>query len=136
MEITVERVEGNRPVTILGIHGHLDASSYQDLIANARELHHGGARYLILDMSDTDFMSSAGLVALHSIAILMRGEEPPDPESGWEAFHAIGRDLESGSQSHVKLLNPHSRVDKVLQKTGFKKYFEIYTDREQAIASF
>jgi anti-anti-sigma regulatory factor len=136
MNITVEQVQGAVPVTVLRTQGDLDASNYQELIARARELYNSGTRDILLDMTDTPFMSSAGIVALHAVALLMRNEQPPDPESGWEAFHAIDRDLDSGQQQHVKLLNPQPRVERALEKTGLKQFFEIFTDRETAIAAF
>ena len=136
MDISIERVEGAVPVTILSTHGELDASNYQDLIAKAREVYSSGSHNILLDLSDTPFISSSGLVALHSIATLVRGKTPPDPESGWEALHALDRDRGSGMQHNVKLLNPQARVDRALEMTGLKQFFEIYSDRETAIASF
>ena len=81
-------------------------------------------------------MSSSGLIALHSIALLMRGDEPSDPEYGWEAFRALGRDQGSETQEKVKLLNPHPRVDRSLEISGMKNFFDIHTDLDAAIASF
>jgi hypothetical protein len=75
-------------------------------------------------------------VALHSVALLMQGKEPPDPEYGWAAIRASDRDVESGQQEHVKLLNPQSRVKRAIEMAGFDRFFEVYTDREEAIASF
>jgi anti-anti-sigma regulatory factor len=114
----------------------LDASNYQDLIAKAQQVYDEGARDLILDLSDTPYMSSSGLVALQSIAALLRGEEPPDPEAGWGAYRAIHRDREGGFQEHLKLLNPQPRVDQVLEMVGFKRFLEVHTDLEAAVASF
>lgn len=136
MNITIDQAEGRVPVTILGLHGELDASNYQDVIAKAREFYNAGARHILLDMSDVPFMASSGLVALHSTAVLLRGEEPPDPESGWGAFHAIDRDRDAGLQQHIKLLNPQPEVDRVLEMSGLKEFFEVHTDQETAIASF
>jgi anti-anti-sigma regulatory factor len=39
-------------------------------------------------------------------------------------------------QSHLKLLNPQPRVDRVLDTVGFKQFLGIYTDLEAAVASF
>jgi anti-anti-sigma regulatory factor len=136
MTITTDQAQGKVPVTILGIQGDLDASNYLDVIAKAKEAYDAGARYILIDMSDMPFMASSGLVALHSVAMLLRGEEPPDPEYGWAAFRAVDRDRDSGLQRHVKLLNPQSQVDQVLEMTGLKESFEIHTDLETAIASF
>jgi anti-anti-sigma regulatory factor len=136
MEITVKQVQGKVPVTILHTHGDLDASNYQDLIAKGREIYAAGARDILLDMSDTPFMGSSGLAALHSLALLVRGEPMPDLESGWDVFHGIDRDRDTGFQPHLKLLNPQPQVQRVLEMSGLNQFFEIHTDLETAIASF
>ena len=136
MRITVDQAQSRVPVTILATHGDLDGSNYHEVVAKARELYDAGARHLLIDMSDTPYMGSSGLVALHSIALMMRGEQPPDPESGWNAFHAIARDQGAGLQPHVKLLNPQPKVDRALEMAGMKMLFEIYTDTQAAVASF
>jgi len=136
MNLTAESVSGRVPVTILAIHGALDASNYEDLIAKAQELYGKGARHLLVDMSDMPFMSSSGLVALHSIVLLLRGEPLPDPEMGWQAFHALSHDRDSGWQPHVKLLNPQPKIKKTLEMTSMDEFFEIHTDIQTAIASF
>ena len=135
MQMTVESVPGQAATTILGLIGDLDASNFESVIAKAGELYSSGTRRLLVDMSELNFMSSSGLVALHSIILLMRGENPPDPQAGWAAFHAIDRERDSGPQSHVKLLNPQPKVLLSLQKTGMDEFFEIYTDRQAALAS-
>lgn len=136
MTITIDQGQGKVPVTILRIQGDLDASNYQDVIDSASQAYEAGARDILVDMSDINFMSSSGLVALHSIALLMRGREIPDPEYGWEAFRTLDRDRESGVQEHVKLLKPQPQVDRSLEITGLKKFFEVYTDLDTALASF
>ncbi|MBN1992622.1 MAG: STAS domain-containing protein [Anaerolineae bacterium] len=137
MNITIEQTAGKVPVTIMGLHGELDGSNYLDVIAKAKELYSTGTRNLLIDMSDMSFMASSGVMALHSIALLMRGEEPPDPEYGWDAFHAIDRDRGAGVQQHVKLLSPQPAVDRTLTMTGLKgQFFAVHTNRETAIASF
>jgi anti-anti-sigma regulatory factor len=136
MEIIFAQSEDNADVSILGIQGDLDASNYKDAISVAMEAHSSGAQYLVIDMSELRFMASSGLVALHSIALVMRDELTPDAEYGWDAFHSISRDQDSGVQERVVLLNPQPRVLKILEKTGFSEQFEIYSDLETAVASF
>ncbi len=136
MHLTVEAVRGRVPVDILAIHGDLDASNFELVIAKARELYAAGARHLLLDLSDMPFMGSSGVVAIHSVALLMRNEEPPSPEHGWQAFHAIGHALEKQVEQFVKLLNPQPKVQRTLQMTGLDEFFDIYSDRDRAIASF
>ena len=136
MNVTVSQAQGRVEVTILQPHGDLDAASYNELIAAAQEVRGAGASDILLDLSDTPYMSSSGLVALQSIAALLRDEEPPDPESGWEALHAIKRDTETGLQAHLKLLSPQPRVARVLEMVGFTRFLEVYSDLEDAVASF
>ena len=137
MTITTSQAQGSVPVTILRIEGDLDASNYLDAIEAARVAYAAGARHLLLDMGDVPFMSSSGLMALHSVALLMRGEEPPDPEYGWSAIHSMGHDVdESGVQDRVKLVNVQPRVARALEMARFDQYFECCDNLEEAIASF
>ncbi len=136
LEITVCQVQGRVPVTVLQPHGDVDTSNFRQLIAKAKDVYDAGARDILLDLSDTPYLSSSGIVALHSIAVMLRGEEAPDQESGWETFRDVRRSLDLGPQQHFKLLNPRPDVDKVLDMTGFKRLMEVYTDLETAVASF
>jgi len=138
MKITTEQAQGRVPVTIMKLAGQLDASSYLDVIEASKKLHREGTRDLLLDLGEMTFMASSGLVALHNIALLMRGEKPQDPEAGWAAMHAITRDVEGGGgyETHCKLLTPTTSVRKTLEITGFATLFQIFDDREKAIASF
>jgi anti-anti-sigma regulatory factor len=138
MEINIEYTQGSVPITILSLSGELDGSNFKDVISRASNLFASGTRNILLDLSNIRFMSSAGLVALHSTALILRGENPHDPEGGWNVFHAIAADRDSGSgkDSHLKLLNPQERIMKTFQKTGMDLLFEIFSDREIALASF
>jgi anti-anti-sigma regulatory factor len=136
MHVTVEPARGRVPVDILAIHGDLDASNFELVIAKARELYASGTRHLLLDLGDMPFMGSSGVVAIHSVALLMRNEEPPSPEHGWQAFHQVGQAREKSAEQFVKLLNPQPKVQRTLQLTGLDEFLEIYNDRELAVASF
>ena len=136
MNISVSQAQGKVPVTVIKLDGQLDGQNYQELIARAQELYSAGGRDFLLDLSDLTYVSSAGLVALHSVALLARGEELPDSEGGWSTFRSMGRSSEAGLQRHVKLLNPRSEVMGVLDMVGFSNVFEIYTDRDEAVNSF
>ena len=134
--MSVSDAKGNVPVTVIKIDGQLDGQNYQDLISKAQELYKAGTRDFLLDLSELTYISSAGLVALHSMALLSRGEELPDTEGGWSAYRSMGRSSEAGMQKHVKLLNPRSEVMGVLDMVGFSNVFEIYTDLDEALKSF
>ncbi len=135
MEINVSQEKGTVPVSVVHIKGDLDASSYLQLVDTTQKLYDAGVRYLLLDLSDLDFISSAGLASLHIITKMFRGEKA-DTEDGWGTYKAIDRERESGFQQNVKLLNPSHEVDQVLETVGFKQFFEVYTDLDKAIQSF
>jgi anti-anti-sigma factor len=136
MNIISEEVKGRVPVTILSVQGDLDAASYSALIAKGRELYEAGARHILIDMSGVGYMASSGLVALHSIAVLLRGEQATEASVGWQTFHRLERDIEAGSQQSVKLLQPGPAVTRVLETSGMNAFFEVHQDRQAALASF
>jgi anti-anti-sigma factor len=135
MEIKVSKEQGRGPVSVIHISGDLDASSYLELVNAAKELYDQGAENLLLDMTNLAFISSAGLASLHIIVKMFRGEKT-DVEDGWGTFKDIDRERDSGMQSQVKLLNPSTEIDNVLDTVGFKQFFEIFTDLNEAVGSF
>ena len=138
MQITTTQLQGSKPVTVMRLVGELDASCYLDVIAAAKQLYIQGTRDLLLDLSDMTFMSSAGLMALHSITMLMQGKEPPNPDDGWGAMHDIAHDVDqtTGFAAHCKLLRPQPRVAKTLTITGFNQILQVFNDQDEALASF
>src|SRR5215216_1657851 len=106
MDISVSQAQGSVPVAVLKLDGQLDGQNYQDLIAKAQEVYKAGSRDLLLDLADLTYISSAGLVALHSVALLLRGEELPDTEGGWSAYRSMGRSSEAGVKRQTKRFNP------------------------------
>lgn len=56
------------PVTILAVSGDVDGSNYYRLIEAADPLLAAGYTQLILDLSGVTYITSAGLVALQTIA--------------------------------------------------------------------
>jgi len=136
MNITITKNELPIPVTILHLEGKLDRSNYENLIDEAQDVYDSGARYLVLDLSQLTFISSAGLASLHQIALLFRGEKQTGKDQGWATFHSIDRDRGGRPQEHVKLFSPTKEVLEELDMTGFSKLFEIFSDLDQAALSF
>lgn len=136
MEINVLQEMGKVPVTVIKVAGQLDGQTYQKLISSAQEVINGGTKNILLDLSDLTFISSAGLVSLHVIALLLRGEAMPDLEHGWAALKSVNKSRESGIQQHVKLLNPRPEIVNVLEMVGFSSFFEVHEDKQKALESF
>ena len=136
MKLTITKDHRSAPVTILSLEGSLDGTNYTSLVKEAQIVYAAGVRDIILDLGKLDYLSSAGLVALHRVGLLFRGEENPEQDEGWAAYHALDRDRDSGIQEHVKLAGPTGNVLQVLEMVGFTVFFGIYPDLHQAESSF
>jgi anti-anti-sigma regulatory factor len=136
LEMTATDEVARQPVTVLAVRGEIDYANFGQLTDRARALYGSGSRNLVLDLSGVTYLGSSGLVALHGIAMIFRGEEPPDPEEGWSAIHAMGEDDTSGTDPNVKLLSPSPQANRVLERTGMRELFEVFDDRATAVESF
>lgn len=136
MEITVSQEQGRISISVMKLTGQLDGQTYESLIAKARDVVEGGTRNILLDLSDLTYISSAGLVSLHTIALMTRGEDLPDLEQGWSTLKSMDRSRDGGMQKNLKLLNPRPEVISVLDMVGFSAFFEVFTDKQKAIDSF
>jgi anti-anti-sigma factor len=135
MNLNILHTQGRVPVTVMAIEGSLDGANYQQVIAKAQELYTAGTRSLLLDLTQMPYMSSSGIVALHSIAVLLHSGALPDMVDGWSGMHAVAEE-NSGFRTEMKLLNPQPRVDRTLEMSGMKRFFEIFTDLATAVNSF
>lgn len=136
MELFVEQGNARVPVTILRVVGNLDGTSYLDFIEVAKKQYAAGARDFLIDLTDAPYVSSAGLVALHTLVKLSRGETQGDLQNGWGALHDIGQEGGKQFDPHIKLLNLQPKVRKVMDLAGVTTFLGEFTDRTAALASF
>ncbi len=136
MNISVSQVQGSVPVTVIKIDGRLDGQNYQELITKVQELCNAGACDFLLDLSDLSYVSSSGLVALCSVAVLARGEKLSNAEGEKPALRPLVRPTEAGTQQHVKLLNPRSEIMHVFDIVGLGTLFDVFTSLDEAVNSF
>jgi len=114
----------------------MDASNYTEAIQKAQELYDGGARDLIVDLSNVPYISSAGLMAIHTMALVFNGMQTTNTQSGRPSFRAVDPKRDQSVRDHVKLLNPQPQVDQVLDIVGLKLFFQIFNDLDSAVKSF
>lgn len=134
---TVEQTSGGEPVSVVALEGELDGTNYQDLIATVQGIYEQGGRSLVLDLSGLTFISSAGLVGLHTVIRQMRGEGPADPEYGYAALRAINDDVDAQAiEPNVHVFGAQEAVQKVLDRTGLGTLFPSFPDRASALAAF
>lgn len=95
--------------------GMLNRSTIQPLEDELHRLVEQGQRHLVLDLSRVSEMSSAGLRVIISAARLLRGQRVP---------------------GDLRLAAPGHRITQVLELAGLLPVLRVFTDRDQAIASF
>jgi len=130
MEIAVKQEQGKVPVTVLQLKGDLTAE--EPLRSQVEAAHKAGTRHLLLDLTHVQYISSAGLRALHHTYTLLR-------EQGAAAqTDAIPRGILAGTyhSPHLKLLKPSKNALKALSVAGFDMFLEIHDDYKKALASF
>jgi anti-anti-sigma regulatory factor len=135
MQITFSKHEGRVPVSVMKLTGNLDASNYAEVISKAQDAYEEGARRLLIDLSGVPYVSSAGLMSLHTVSLVFAGYSMNNG-SGRPAFRSINAQNEKVVRQHVKLLSPQSAVEEVLDVVGLKQFLDVYTDFEAAVQSF
>ncbi|MER2599852.1 MAG: STAS domain-containing protein [Caldilineales bacterium] len=95
--------------------GPLNRSTVQPLEDALTRLIEQGQRHLVLDLSEVSEISSAGLRIIISAARRLRGQR-------------VAGDL--------RLAAPGRRITQVLELAGLLPVLHVFTDRDQAIASF
>jgi anti-anti-sigma factor len=132
LRIAVDHARGRVPVTIMRIEGSVDATNYQALQTVIDTAYAAGARYVLFDLANVAYISSAGLRMLHRIIDRISNENSA------EGAVATSPGVTGGNfkSPHVKLLNPSKNVSRLLEISGFVLFLDIYTDLDTAIASF
>ncbi len=125
--LTITRTNG--PVPVLHLAGKLDAETQPSLMQAAQAEQSAGTRYLLLDLHDLGFITSAGLGALHKIYKMFT---PPSEVAAWEKQNP-GEPYKS---AYMKLASASPGVYYVLNIAGFLQNIPIYPDLQAALQSF
>lgn len=123
-------------VTVMHLLGDVDSSNYTEVILKAQETYDEGVRDFLLDLEKVPYVSSAGLMAFHTIARIFAGHSIQGGESGRPTFRSINPKDDAAAREHFKLLNPQSAVEQVLDVIGLTQFFEIYMDLDEGVNSF
>ncbi len=118
LKIISEQVQASVPVTVFHVRGWLDAQSEEQLLETARLAYDEGARYLLINMSDLDTLTSAGMRALQKVYQIFTPKE--------DHFKV----------AHLKLCNAPPQIYNVLGITGFLQNIPMYESMDTALDSF
>lgn len=128
LDIKVSAVEGTTPVTILHLGGHLHGDTEHLLVDRARQSLEEGSRHLLLDLSNVNVLTSAGLRAIHNIFNLYT------PEADKSLIRQHGE--EPYKSPYLKLVCPNPNIYYVLNIAGFLQNILIFNDMDEALSSF
>jgi anti-anti-sigma factor len=119
MEITISQEQGRVPVTVFHIDGRINLGNANELQAKGEEVYRHGTRNLIINLTEVESITSAGLRAILTIHKLLSGGTDQTPKS-----------------KHLKLVNPTPQVLRVLKTSGFASFLEIFENLPDAVGSF
>jgi len=100
-------------VSVVKVSGRVDSATAPDLEKSLQELLNSERNQIVLDLQDTDYMSSAGLRVL-------------------VAMHKATKKNGGG----LCLAQPSARVKEVLDLAGLTPVFAVYADTVEAVGSF
>ncbi len=110
--VTIEHEEFKR-VDLIKVIGRIDSSNANELEGALKTRHDDGRYRLVLELSEVEYMSSAGLRAL------------------------VGALRESKRHSgDVRIASPSERMREVLDLAGLDSVFRIFDDTTAAVGSF
>ena len=115
--VTISQVQGRIPVTILQPHDRINLGNILQLEQAAKEAFTAGAHDMLIDLSNVPSLTSAGIRVILVI-------------------HKMLATPEKDQARHLKLVSPTSYVHDVLQVAGLLDFIEIFTNLEDALASF
>jgi anti-anti-sigma factor len=118
LKVVSEQAQADVTVTILHISGWLDAQGEAQLLESTRVAHDEGARYLLIEMSGLDTLTSAGMRAIQKVYQMFTPKE--------DHFKV----------AHLKLCNAPPQIYNVLGITGFLQNIPMYESLDDALASF
>ncbi|MEP7137473.1 MAG: STAS domain-containing protein [Chloroflexota bacterium] len=118
LKITTEERQTAVPVTVFYIRGWLDGQSEEQFLIAARTAYEGGARFLLIDMTDLDTITSAGIRAIQKVYQMYT---PKD---------------EHVKIARLKLCNAPPQIYNVLGITGFLQNIPMYENLDDALDSF
>jgi anti-anti-sigma factor len=124
---TITKTDGR--ITVLHLVGHLDSQAEGELVEQVRQTQASGIHLLVLDFSEVEMITSAGLRALHSIYKMFT---PHDEMDAWQKANPG----EVYKSPYFKLAGVTPEVHYVLSIAGFLQNIPIYPTFAEALESF
>jgi len=128
LTINTSQIQGDVSVTVFHLEGHLHGPTEQELLDRARQAFEDGSKHLLLDMSELEVLSSAGLRAIQNIFKLYT------PQDDVEVMRQHSD--EPYKSPYFKIVCAKPEIYYILNITGFLQNIFIYNNLEDASNSF
>jgi len=129
MQVTILQEQARVPVAVLLVKGNIDSSTYEQFEQSAKQAIQSGAQDLLIDLTETPYISSAGIRALTSLFSQLHNSK--------EIQTAEKTVLSDNYKSpHLKLASVSPHVLQVLKMAGTDAFLDIYKNRQDALAAF
>lgn len=113
MESLTINVKNLKRVDLIEVKGRIDSSNASQLDNTLKGLAEQGRHNLVVDLSEVNYMSSAGIRAL--VAALRENRK---------------------NNGDLYLAQPSARVEEVLNLTGLETLFQTYPDAATAVGNY
>jgi anti-sigma B factor antagonist len=114
--VEISQAQGKKPVTVLRLMDRINLGNAAEVEKAAGEAIAGGCQDMVIDLSEAQSITSAGIRVLVTIYKQLSG-----PVQGGE---------------HLKLVCPTPYVSEVLKIAGLLDYICVYDDLKSAVDSF
>ena len=113
--VEITHRQGRVPVTVFHLQERIHLDNFSRLEKTVKQAYEDGTRYLVVDLSRTDSMTSIGLRALVVIhKILAR----------------------TSNEKHLRIAGATTVIREIMQITGISHFIEVHDTVEEAVASF
>ena len=112
--VDISQASGRVPVTIFRFRERIHLGNFAELENTAKQAYENGTRDLIIDLDNSNTLTSIGLRALVVIHKIM---------------------AQSDNTKRLKVAGATAMISEIMQVTGIAEFIDIYDTVEEAIAS-
>ena len=111
----ISQVNGRVPITILRLREHIHLGNFTELENLAKDVHEAGTRNLVIDLENSNTLTSIGLRALVVIHKIM---------------------AQADRDYRLKVAGATTMIQEIMEVTGISEFIDIYDTVDEAVASF
>ena len=115
IQVQISQMQDRVPVTVFQLQERIHLGNFSALETLAKDVYEKGTRNLVIDLSQTDSLTSIGLRALVVIHKLFSKND---------------------NVKHLKISGATTVIREIMQVTGISQFIDIYDTVDEAVASF